>query len=57
MYPQISRDATAYEGRVDLLPITKEKYISFTKHVDSTKIDKKKLYKIMVYRFIQIPRF
>ncbi|KYN39310.1 hypothetical protein ALC56_06298 [Trachymyrmex septentrionalis] len=29
--------ATAYEGHVDALPITKEKYISFTKHVDSTK--------------------
>ena len=26
--------ATVYEGRVDLLLIIKEKYISFTKHVD-----------------------
>ena len=26
-----------YDGRVDVLPITKEKYISFTKHVDSIK--------------------
>ena len=33
----IKEIATAYEGRVDVLPITKEKYISFTKHVDSTK--------------------
>ncbi|KYN14583.1 hypothetical protein ALC57_13217, partial [Trachymyrmex cornetzi] len=33
----IKEIATAYNGNVDLLPITKEKYISFTKHVDSTK--------------------
>ncbi|KYN38697.1 hypothetical protein ALC56_06918 [Trachymyrmex septentrionalis] len=33
----IKEIATAYEGRVDVLPMTKEKYISFTKHVDSTK--------------------
>ena len=32
----IKEIATAYEGHVDVLPITKEKYI-FTKHVDSTK--------------------
>ncbi|KYN14452.1 hypothetical protein ALC57_13339 [Trachymyrmex cornetzi] len=33
----IKEIATAYDGQVDVLPITKEKYISFTKHVDSTK--------------------
>jgi len=33
----IKEIATAYEEHVDVLPITKEKYISFTKHVDSTK--------------------
>ncbi|KYN15671.1 hypothetical protein ALC57_12102 [Trachymyrmex cornetzi] len=33
----IKEIATAYDGHVDILPITKEKYISFTKHVDSTK--------------------
>jgi len=33
----IKEIATAYEGHVDVLPITKKKYISFTKHVDSTK--------------------
>ena len=33
----IKEIATAYKGHVDVLPITKEKYISFTKHVDSTK--------------------
>ncbi|XP_024879110.1 uncharacterized protein LOC112459306 [Temnothorax curvispinosus] len=32
----IKEIATAYEGHVDLLPITKEKYISFTKHVKDT---------------------
>ncbi|KYN11062.1 hypothetical protein ALC57_16794 [Trachymyrmex cornetzi] len=33
----IKEIATAYEGQVEVLPITKEKYISFTKHVSSTK--------------------
>ena len=31
----IKEIATAYDGHLDVLPITKEKYISFTKHVDS----------------------
>ncbi|KYN18122.1 hypothetical protein ALC57_09574, partial [Trachymyrmex cornetzi] len=31
------RHPTSYDGQVDVLPVTKEKYISFTKHVDSTK--------------------
>jgi len=49
----IKEIATAYEGQVDLLPITKEKYISFTKNVKSTENkDKKNLYKIVIYRFI-----
>jgi len=30
-----------YEGRVELLPITKEKYISFTKNVESTEDERK----------------
>jgi len=30
----IKEIAIAFEGRVELLPITKEKYISFTKNVD-----------------------
>ena len=33
----IKEIATAYDGHIDVLSITKEKYISFTKHVDSTK--------------------
>jgi len=33
----IKKITTAYDGHVDVLPITKEKYISFTKHVDSIK--------------------
>ncbi|XP_072757714.1 uncharacterized protein [Anoplolepis gracilipes] len=33
----IEEIATAFEGEIDLLPITKEKYISFTKHVKGTK--------------------
>jgi hypothetical protein len=32
----IKEIATAFEGKVDLLPINKEKYISFTKHVART---------------------
>jgi len=31
-----------------LLPRIKEKYISFTKHVDSTKIDKKNCIKLLL---------
>ncbi|KYN22673.1 hypothetical protein ALC57_04921, partial [Trachymyrmex cornetzi] len=50
----IKEIATAYEGRVDLVPITKEKYISFTKHVDSTKIDQKNCVQL---RFIDSYRF
>jgi len=30
----IKEIATAFEGKIELLPITKEKYISFTKNVD-----------------------
>ncbi|XP_074042573.1 uncharacterized protein [Leptinotarsa decemlineata] len=40
--------ATRMTGKVDLLPITKEKYISFTKHVDDTPIQ---------FRFIDSFRF
>ena len=43
----------AYEERVDLLLI-KEKYISFIKHVDSIKLDKKNYVKL---RFIDSFRF
>ncbi|KYM95737.1 hypothetical protein ALC62_13644, partial [Cyphomyrmex costatus] len=50
----IKKIATAYEGRVDLLPITKEKYISFTKHVDDTIDDKKNCIQL---RFINSYRF
>ncbi|XP_043263922.1 uncharacterized protein LOC122404280 [Colletes gigas] len=32
----IEEIATAFEGHIDVLPITKEKYISFTKHVEDT---------------------
>jgi len=33
----------AYEGHVELHPITKEKYISFTKNVQSTEDECKKI--------------
>ncbi|XP_018393244.1 PREDICTED: uncharacterized protein LOC108772246 [Cyphomyrmex costatus] len=50
----IKEIATAYEGHVDLLPITKEKYTSFTKHVDDTIDDKKNCIQL---RFIDSYRF
>jgi len=39
----IKEIATAYEEQVDLLPITKEKYMSFTKNIKIT-IDDQKIY-------------
>jgi len=39
----IKEIATAYEGHVELLPIKKEKYISFTKNVKSTEDERKKI--------------
>ena len=42
----IKEIVTAYEECVDLLIITKEKYIQFAKYVDSTKIDKKHCVKL-----------
>ena len=42
-------DHTSYEGRTELLPITKEKYISFTKYVDSIKNDQQKTYVKMYF--------
>ncbi|KYN02011.1 hypothetical protein ALC62_07189 [Cyphomyrmex costatus] len=50
----IKEIATAYKGNIDLLPITKEKYISFTKHVDDTIDDKKNCIQL---RFIDSYRF
>ncbi|KYN02845.1 hypothetical protein ALC62_06325, partial [Cyphomyrmex costatus] len=49
----IKEIATAYKGNTDLLPITKEKYISFTKH-DDTIDDKKNCIQL---RFIDSYRF
>jgi len=37
----IKEIATAYEGYVELFSITKEKYISFTKNVQSIEDEKK----------------
>jgi len=39
----IKEIATAYDGRVELLPIMKEKYILFTKNVKSTEDEWKKI--------------
>ncbi|XP_077260494.1 uncharacterized protein LOC143896465 [Temnothorax americanus] len=51
----IKEIATAYEGRVDLLPITKEKYISFTKNVKST--EDKNYQNCIKLRFIDSYKF
>jgi len=52
----IKEIATAYEGLGELLPITKEKYISFTKNVQSTEDERKKnnikLHSIDSYKFL-----
>ncbi|XP_072403272.1 uncharacterized protein [Diabrotica undecimpunctata] len=44
----VSDIATRMKGSIDLLPITKEKYISFTKHVEDVRIN---------FRFIDSFRF
>ncbi|XP_018404863.1 PREDICTED: uncharacterized protein LOC108781408 [Cyphomyrmex costatus] len=47
--------ATRFQGQVDLLPLTKEKYISFTKHVkDTSDKDSRKSVKL---RFIDSYKF
>ncbi|KYM93940.1 hypothetical protein ALC62_15447, partial [Cyphomyrmex costatus] len=47
--------ATRFQGQVDLLPLTKEKYISFTKHVkDTSDKDSRKCVKL---RFIDSYKF
>jgi len=51
----IKEIAIAYDGRVELFPITKEKYISFTKNVKSTE-DKRKKNNIKL-RFIDSYKF
>ncbi|XP_036138928.1 uncharacterized protein LOC118644448 [Monomorium pharaonis] len=52
----IKEMATAFKGKIDLLPITKEKYISFTKYVQNTK--DKNISKICVkLRFIDSYKF
>ncbi|XP_043469797.1 uncharacterized protein LOC122503358 [Leptopilina heterotoma] len=40
--------STSFEGKIDLLPINKEKYISFTKHVNGSEVK---------FRFIDSLRF
>jgi hypothetical protein len=42
----IKEIATAFEGQIDLLPITKEKYISFTKNIKATEDDRKTCIKL-----------
>ncbi|XP_070526692.1 uncharacterized protein [Cardiocondyla obscurior] len=50
----IKEIATAYDGAIELLPLTKEKYISFTKNVKSTTDDKNDCIKL---RFIDSFKF
>ncbi|XP_036146615.1 uncharacterized protein LOC118646876 [Monomorium pharaonis] len=51
----IKEIVTAYEGKIDLLPITKEKYISFTKHVKNTEDNERKI--CVKLRFIDSFKF
>ena len=56
----IKEIATAYEGDIELLPITKEKYISFTKNVKSTEdksTENKNKSKCIKLRFIDSLKF
>ncbi|KYN27932.1 hypothetical protein ALC57_02658 [Trachymyrmex cornetzi] len=55
----IIKEIAVYDGNVDLLPITKEKYISFTKHVDSTKDKNEKNFRknCVKLRFIDFFKF
>ncbi|XP_072751051.1 uncharacterized protein [Anoplolepis gracilipes] len=50
----IEEIATAFEGRIDLLPITKEKYVSFTKDVKLTEDNSRNHIKL---RFIDSFKF
>ncbi|XP_036142333.1 uncharacterized protein LOC105836820 [Monomorium pharaonis] len=52
----IKEIATAFEGKIDLLPITKEKYISFTKHVQNAR-DKNNQKNCVKLRFIDSYKF
>ncbi|XP_011878101.1 PREDICTED: uncharacterized protein LOC105567657 [Vollenhovia emeryi] len=52
----IKEIATAFEGTVDVLPITKETYISFTKNVKST-IENSKRQNCIKLRFIDSYKF
>ncbi|XP_018406268.1 PREDICTED: uncharacterized protein LOC108782483 [Cyphomyrmex costatus] len=50
--------ATRFQGQVDLLPLTKEKYISFTKHVkDTSDTSDKDSRKCVKLRFIDSYKF
>ncbi|EZA56769.1 hypothetical protein X777_03234 [Ooceraea biroi] len=51
----IKEIATAFEGAIDVLPINKEKYISFTKHVNES--DDKKWRNHVQLQFIDLLRF
>ncbi|XP_026830520.1 uncharacterized protein LOC113563293 [Ooceraea biroi] len=51
----IKEIATAFEGAIDVLPINKEKYISFTKHVNES--DDKKWRNHVQLRFIDLYKF
>ncbi|KYN04689.1 hypothetical protein ALC62_04436 [Cyphomyrmex costatus] len=53
----IKEIATAYDGNIVLLPITKQKYISFTKHVDDTKDENDEKNICVTLRFIDSYRF
>ncbi|XP_039303155.1 uncharacterized protein LOC120357221 [Solenopsis invicta] len=55
----IKEISTAFEGKIDLLPINKEKYISFTKHAAATGVETEsgKVRNCIQFRFIDSYKF
>ena len=55
----IKEIATSFEGKIDVLPINKEKYISFTKHVADTgeKTESNEVRNCIRFRFIDSYKF
>ena len=49
--------ASAFEGQIDLLPVTKERYISFTKHVKGIDAENNDWKRGLKFRFIDTLKF
>ena len=53
----IKEVADAFNGKISLLPLTKERYISFTKDVDDLRGDGKNWRKMLKFRFVDSFKF